>query len=172
MLHLQHTLGREIHDILPFVRHEFSRTVPSLLPAIHEEIAATCKGKFSFDAASQLSDGGWRTVILLPTAVSMISRITCRVIVGEPLSRNVDFTHEAVEFTHGLALGLGILDFCPNWMRGFVIRILPLNRRKKMLKGMLRGLVLSCLEDVEQSEENKDRHSVCQLFFSSTEIRS
>ena len=159
MLHLEHTLGTEIHDILPTAKRELAGALPMLLLAIQDEVTVACLNNFSLSSSSVNQN----EVLLIPTATNLVSQITTRVIVGKELCRKPEFLRLAMDLTHELAFISVILDWCPRFLRGFLVSMLPFSSRKKRLKDMMANIIKSCAIS-SQSFDNKGLlQSVCQL---------
>lgn len=161
MLHLNHTLGREIHDVLQFVRKDIARAVPDLLSEIQDAVDTSLKDNFGENLPGPRSQFQWRQVQLLPAAVGVISQITCRILVGKKLSQNKAFTSQAVTLTHWLIFITLVLDWVPSSARGIAMWLLPFNRRKRDFKEMLRDSILKCQSDIINEKREKATQLVC-----------
>ncbi|KAH8807465.1 cytochrome P450 [Xylogone sp. PMI_703] len=163
MLHLNHTLGREIHDVLYFVRKNISKALPSLLPEIQSEVNEALKDNFGSNLTKQDGQLQRNQIRLLPAAEAVISQTTCRILVGKSLSQNKEFTEQAVSLTHWLIFVTLVLDWVPSFLRGIVMWILPFNRRKRAFKEMLRESVMNCLSNIKNDQKKEHAQTECPI---------
>jgi hypothetical protein len=160
MLHMEYTLQKDVDDVLPFVRRDIVEALPKLLPDIQEEVEVACHSHFGRCGSHPADGTHWSEVRLLPVALAIIGQVICRVLLGETLSRNPEFIRLATDFTHELAFVSVILDWCPRWLRRFVVSVLPFSEKKRRLKKMMKSVILDSIAGATSNNEKGSSQTV------------
>ncbi|KAK0457764.1 cytochrome P450 [Desarmillaria tabescens] len=111
----------------PIVRNHITKTLASMFPEIHDEVAAACSDIFNFDS------GEWVSFPAMESVMRIVARVSNRLFVGLPLCRNEEFLHLNTHFTVDVAWAATVIGLCPSLIRPYVARLFP-NIQKSLKK--------------------------------------
>ncbi len=100
------------------IMKEVRRAVDSQWMYPPQSIENRAKSKAEIGEASMAEDNPWVTVNVYDTIVAILTQITMRVFVGEPLCQDQAFIRTAVGLFANVRLAAGLLNLLPTILRG------------------------------------------------------
>ncbi|KAF9528911.1 cytochrome P450 [Crepidotus variabilis] len=148
---LAYTLGHHINENpyhVPIIRTQLTRSLPLLVPEIHDELVQ------AFKHYIPLTDD-WSEIKALDTAMKIISRTSNRAFVGAPLCRNPEWIEVNVQYTLDVIKVASIPRFFPAFMRPYLNKLISqVGKRTEKALELLRPVLKGRRTEREQKGEN------------------
>lgn len=149
-LHIEFTLGPESQTVPSFIRIRFnsSESLQSHDPPICEEIQSGLRRLLNRPLPVKKHHEGWISIDLLHTTQLIISRVICRLLLVK------EFPGESGRLflrSHTLVYGSGLVSLV---FHSLIAWLLPIERTRTAISGVLREDILQCLDRSPQSPQN------------------
>jgi len=97
------------------IRRELTHKLGSFADGIVDELERCLAESWGVDPDE------WREVKVYDTMLDLVSRLSTRVFVGEPLCRNEEFLRSARSFDRNVVLSAAVLNLLPSFLKPYVV---------------------------------------------------
>ncbi|KAK0742392.1 cytochrome P450 [Apiosordaria backusii] len=134
------------------IHKHLARNIVSLLPGIQEEVHAAIDDVFGTDTEN------WKTLNIWDSLIGIISRVTNRMLVGEPLCHNEEFLKNQVAFADAVVRNGLIMGLFPKVFHPFIGPLVTITNRRAWRKTYEIGkpIIEQRLRDLERKESSPD----------------
>ncbi|PLN81947.1 cytochrome P450 [Aspergillus taichungensis] len=96
-------------------------------------------------------------IALYSTIAMTVARVANRIYVGTELCRNEEFLRNATDYAEAVVISAEVLRNFPEWMKGFLVRLLPVTSYRRQGRRLLAPLIQDRLDG--KLDANGEKHN-------------
>lgn len=134
---------------IPLVRKEITQNVPTILPAMQEEVQKMLNAEIGRPME-------WKHVAIHDLATNIVAVIGNLALGGKPLAHNTEYIRTAIQYTLDLMFSAELLRPLPVWAKETFARFTPAYRSKKKCERLIGEYIQQRLDATNQGKPQAD----------------
>ncbi|RXW20791.1 hypothetical protein EST38_g5070 [Candolleomyces aberdarensis] len=143
---------------IPVIVNTLNRSLGDLVPLVHDEAVLAFDEAFPFDDSEGKSEDGWKSFKISRPIMSIVGRVSNRILVGLPLCRNEKYINTNIDFAVEVVVMSYILLAVPAFIRNLVNKLIsPIPKRVKQSTAFIQPLIDERKEKEEKFGEGYEK---------------
>ncbi|KAJ2936513.1 hypothetical protein H1R20_g580, partial [Candolleomyces eurysporus] len=144
---------------IPVIANTLNKSLGSLVPLVHDEAVLAFEEAFPFNREDEEgSQDGWKSFTISKPIMSIVGRVSNRILVGLPLCRNAEYINANIDYAVQVVVMSHILLAVPAFVRNFVNKLVsPIPKQIKQITAFTQPLIDERKEQEERLGEGYEK---------------